>query len=172
MRFGQCNMFVSDINNQQRSGQAIQLRNTADNSFQFIALAGKHQALFFGDIGNGSIVQHFVDGLQLFDAFADGAEVGKHTTQPALGYEGHTYALSFQLHDFLGLFLSSHEHDFLSTACNAFKCGSCFLQLLDGFVQVNDMDALLFHKNIRQHFRIPLFAEVAKMHTGLQQIVV
>ena len=44
--------------------------------------------------------------------------------------------------------------------------GHCYFS--NCFVEVNDVDTIAFHENIRSHCRIPLSFEVTKVATGFQ----
>ena len=69
------------------------------------------QAFFLGQAVDIAAVAHALQALQFLDALADGAPVGEHAAQPALGDIGHAAAHGFFLDGFLRLALGANEQD-------------------------------------------------------------
>ena len=159
---------MSDVDDEQRCGYTSQLGDTTEYLFHLVAVTGKLQALFLGDAVEAAVSQHLFDTLHLLNALAHRIEVGEHATQPALGHVGHAYALGALGNDLLGLLLGTDEHDLTTLLGDALQRGGGFLQAVYRLVQIDDMYALLFRIDIRQHFRIPLLTQVTEMHTRFQ----
>ncbi len=101
--------FAAHVDHEQQVGQARQLADAAKKNVQALDLARHDQGFFLGDALEIALIAHALHPLQLVDAPADGAPVGEHAAQPALGDVGHAAALRFRLDGLLGLALSAHE---------------------------------------------------------------
>jgi hypothetical protein len=66
---------------------------------------------------------------------------------------------------------SSYEEDFLALTGDVLKSLSCVVNLHDGLVEVNDVNAVALGVNVRSHSGAPLALQVAKVAAGLQQLV-
>ena len=166
--FSQRDVLVSDVDQEQSSGYATQLSDTAQYFFHFVFIATQSQTLFLSDAIERTIAQHFLDALHLLHALANGVEVGEHTTEPTLGDEGHVHALCALVNDVFGLFLSTDEQDLATTARDLLESGSGFLQTLNGLVQIDDVDPFLLSEDVGQHLGVPLLFQVTEMHAGFQ----
>jgi len=61
---------------------------------------------------------------------------------------------------------------FLPPLASVFHGQRCALEALGRAVQINDMDALMLHEDIRSHLRVPFFTEVAKVATCVKHILI
>ena len=116
--------------------------------------------------------EHPLDVLHLLDRLADGLEVGHHATQPALGHEGHADAFGGFLYDIAGLFFGGDEHDLLAAFGHGFHGEGGALHAFGRAVEVDDVDPLMLHEDVRRHLRVPFFAQVTEVATGIEQFFI
>ena len=161
-------MLLHHVDDEECARKAGHVGDGAEVLLQLGALAAYLQQLALGEVVEGTVRHELVDVGHLLDSLADGGEVGEHTTSPTLAHEGHVDGSGLLSHDFLGLFFSSDKEDLLALLCNTLQCLGSVVDLGDGLVEVNDVDAIALHIDIRLHGRVPLAVEVAKVAAGLQ----
>ena len=95
--------------------------------------------------------------------------VGQHAAEPTVVDVIHAATIGFALHHFLRLTFGADKQD-IATVCCCFAYNSiCFVQLTQGFLQVNDVDAVALPENIPGHFGVPTAGLVTEVYAGLQQ---
>ena len=114
-------------------------------------------------------VAHALQALQLVDARADGAPVGEHAAQPALGDVGHAAAHGFFLDGFLRLALGADEEHRAAVGDGVADQVIGLFEGFDRLLQVDDVDAVALGEDIGLHAGIPLVGAVPKVHTAFQQ---
>ena len=98
-------------------------------------------------------------------------KVGEHAAKPAVVHIEHPAAFGFFLDSLLGLLLGADEEHALAGS-DAFADGFVgFLDGLDGFLQVDDVDAVALRKDELLHPRIPALDLVSEMDAGFKKIL-
>ena len=171
MGFFDRNVLVLDVHNEQGSWEAVQIFDATEHALKFFLFAGNHQPFLFGQGGHGAVLGHLVNVGHFLDGFANGRKIGEHSTQPTLGHVGHVKTLCFGFDDFLGLLLGGDEQNLTSgTDDGANRIGGLFEFGL-GLVEVNQMDIVLLHEDIRSHLGMPLALEVSKVNACIQHLL-
>ena len=130
---------------------------TAQVAQEFFALAAEGGEFFFG---HGLELRLFLDVfeiLQTLHALANGGHVGEHTTEPAVIDVVLVGGFRRLTHGFLSLALATDEENLFVLAGKTGEEIRGFVEALDGFVEVDDVDPALILEEIRLHFGIPLF---------------
>src|SRR6185437_12854113 len=112
--FGERDVLMTDIHDEQGGGNTTQLCDTTQDLFFLVLFTGQGQPFFLGDAVKSAVSQHLFDALHLLYALADGIEVGEHATQPAFRYERHVDLAGAIGDDLFGLLLRADEHYLLS----------------------------------------------------------
>ena len=102
---------------------------------------------------------------------ADGAEVGEHAAQPTVVHIEHAAALGLGLDGLLGLLLGADEQDALALHGDVAHEVVGFVDLADGLLQVDDVDAVALGEDVLSHLGVPAAGLVAEVNAGLQQLL-
>jgi len=98
-------------------------------------------------------------------------EVGQHTAQPT-GVDVVTAATgSFFLDGILSLLLGADEQDVTAIGGNFTNEAISFFQLLNGLLQVDDVDTVTLGVDVGSHFGVPAAGLVTEVYAGLQQLL-
>ena len=165
------NVFLYNVDNENRRRDAVQIRDGTEVLFQFRTLTADLQALTLGHGVQRTVLLHFVDLRHLAHRLSDRGKVCQHTSRPTFRDIGHAYCLHALRDDFFGLLLRCNEQDFLSALGDLLHCCRCLVKLNACFVQVNDVNAFLLREDVRRHVRVPLALEVAEVNSGLEHLL-
>ncbi len=164
-------MLLHDINHEEGGGQTCKVSNGTEVLLEFSALACYLQQLALRKVGECAIVHELVYVRHFLDSLTDGGEVGEHTARPTLDDVRHVDRGSLFGYDVLGLFFSSDEQDLLATLGNALESLSSLVDLGYCLVEVDDMNAVALHEDVRSHGGVPLALQMTEMATCLKQLV-
>ena len=119
-----------------------------------------------------AVLLHLVNLVQAVDPGADGLEVGQHTAQPAVVDIEHVAALGFGFNGFLGLLFGADEQDALAFHRDVADESVSFINLADGFLQVDDVDAVAvaFGEDVLRHLRVPPAGLMTEVYAGFQKL--
>ena len=156
------------VNDEQGGRKARQIGDRTEVLLQLRALAGDLEFLALGEIIERAVGGHLVDGGHFLDGFTYGGEVCQHTAGPTLGDVRHSDGCHLFGNNFLGLFLGRYEQHAATALGDLLDGRSSLIDLQDGFVQVDDVDAVLLHEDVRSHFGVPFALQVTKVRTGFQ----
>jgi hypothetical protein len=112
-------------------------------------------------------------GLQFLQArnrVPDGAEVGEHPAQPALGDVGHAAARGLFSQHFARGALGTHEQDGLALLAQVREIVHRILEQRNGFFQVDNVDLAACAEDVWIHLRVPVTGLVAKMHASFEHL--
>ncbi len=164
-------MLLANVNHEECRGKTVEVGNRAEVFLELGALTGYLEFLALRQIVESAVLGHLVDGGHLLHGLADGGEVGEHAAGPALDYVRHAYALSLCGEDLLGLLLGGHEEDFLAALGKAAEHVGCVFEFCGSLIEVDDVDTVALHEDVRSHCRIPFSFHVAKMATCFEELV-
>ncbi len=166
---GDGNVLLVDVDDEQGTGQTGEVGDRTEVLVELGTLALHLEALTLADIVEILVVHQSIEAVHLLDSLADGLEVGEHTARPTLGDEGHVHALSHLGDDLFGLLLGGHEEDLLAALGHLLQGSGGLVGFDDGFLEVDDVNAVVLLEDIRSHFGIPFALEVAEVATSLEQ---
>src|SRR5713101_3511987 len=86
-------------------------------------------------------------------------------------HEERAALLGFFSHSLLRLPLGAHEQYGSAVRRNFAYEFARFAEHLQSLLQIDDMDAVAFPENVLLHFGVPAARLVAKVHSGLQQLL-
>ena len=125
-------------------------------------------AFAFGEGLEGTVGHHLVDGVHLLDGLADRGEVGEHATGPALGHIRHVDFLCALGDDVLRLLLGGDEEDLAAGVGELLHDIGSLVYLDDSLVQVDDMDPVFLHEDVRSHLGIPFPLQVTEVDACIE----
>src|SRR5690606_40164624 len=73
-------MFPLNVNDEQCSGETVQIGNTAEQLLQLCLFTLHHQALALGQVQERLVLHELVDLRKLLERLTDGCEIGQHAT--------------------------------------------------------------------------------------------
>src|SRR5918911_5474061 len=100
-----------------------------------------------------------------------GGEVREHAAQPAMVHEWHANPLRLVRDRFLGLLLSTDEHDRAAVGDRLTDELVGPVNVGQRLLQVDDVDAVALGEDVALHLRIPTAGLVTKMHAGVEQLL-
>ena len=118
-----------------------------------------------------AVLLHRVDVVQALDAGLHRAEIGQRAAQPAVVHIEHAAALGLSLDGLLGLLLGADEQDALALQRDVAHEHISFVDLANGLLQVDDVDAVALGEDVLGHLRVPAAGLVAEVNAGLQQLL-
>ena len=163
-------MLFFDVNNEECGWKTVHGGNTTEDPHELLFFTAKHEALFFGNHIVGAVGRHTVNRVHAADALANGLEIGKHTTQPTFANVRHTCALCLFGNNVFGLFFGADKHNLATCLRDCVKRLECLIGKNDGFLQIDNMNTVLFHENVRLHFWAPAACKVTKVHSCAEHL--
>ena len=91
-------VFMTDVDHEQRVRQAIHVLDAAEGLVEFFLLADQAQHLVLDQFLEAAVGGHGFDFLQARDRGLDRAEIGEHAAEPACSDIGHAATDRFFLH--------------------------------------------------------------------------
>jgi hypothetical protein len=166
-------VFVVDVHDKHSRRKAVELFDTTKVLGHFGVFAAKHQTFFLGDAGQRGIGQHALDVLHFLHRFADGGM--KLVIIPP-----NQRSVTKGIPTLSAAFCTISRACFL-VATNMIFCRFWpwlswqlrrTLQHVGRAVEVNDVDTLVLHKDVRSHLRVPFFAQVAEVAAGVEEFLI
>ena len=108
---------------------------------------------------------HTLEFLQTRDALLNRLEVRQHAAEPALIDIKLPRTRRFLANRILCLLLRTDKENALSCCCNAAKKIIRCIDLADGLLQVDDVDAVALREDVTSHLRIPTTGLMSKVDT-------
>src|SRR5262249_25861606 len=105
------------------------------------------------------------------DGFGDRREVGQGPAEPALVHVEHAAAAGFLEHGLLGLLLGPDEEHRAAARGQVTHEPVGLAELLEGFLKVDDVNAVALTEDVLLHLRVPALGLMAEMHSGLEQLL-
>ena len=164
-------MLLAGVHHEQRAGQALHLADAAQVAQQLFALMLQLDDFLLGQHVKLAVLLHPVDLVQAVDTGLDGLVVGQHAAQPAVVDIEHVAALGFALDAFLGLLLGADEQDGLAFHRQVAHEHVRFVNLLDGLLQVDDVDAVALSEDVLSHLGVPAAGLMTEVHARFQKVL-
>ncbi len=131
-------------------------------------LALDPQALLLGQPLQGAVLGHLLHVLQPLDRLLDRLVVGEHAAEPAVVHERRPAAGSLLADDVARLALGAHEQDRALVRGELAHEFQRLVVLLEGALEVDDVDLVALAEDERRHLRVPVAGLVAEVDPGLQ----
>ena len=94
-RFFHRDVFMADINDEHDVRQAFHILDATEALLELVTFTCQLQNLFLDQSCKTAVFFHLFNLAQALDGLADGAEIGQHATEPAMGYIRHAATLRF-----------------------------------------------------------------------------
>ncbi len=153
--------FAGGVNDDDGVGFFLKVADTAKVAEEFFALAAEGGEFLFG---HGFELGLFLDVFEVaeaFDGFADGGCVGEHSAEPAVVDEVLAGGFCGFADGVLSLGFAAYEEDLFVFAGEVSEEVGGFIELLDGFLEVDDVDSAFVLHEVRLHAGVPFFSLVA-----------
>ena len=164
-------VLLAGVDDEQSAGELLHLLDAAEILLELGHLAHELHDFLLGQHVEGAVFLHLLELGQAVDTGAHGLEVGKHTAEPTGVDIVLADALSLFLDGFGSLLLGADEKNALAVGGEVAHEVVRLLELLDGLLQVDDVDAVTLHVDVLGHLGVPPAGLVAEVHTGLQQLL-
>ena len=163
--------FSADVDDDERAGELFHVTDTFKVPLD-LALLALELALHLLGIA-GEVVARF-DGVELVEALetsTDGAEVGERAAQPTLGDVMLLYGRNAGFDDVLSLTLGTNKADFLAIHHQLGDKLFGNKQTLNGFLNIDNMNAVTLAIDVWLHFGVPTAGTLAKVNTGFDEVL-
>ena len=162
-------MLALDVHDEHRIRLAVQVADTIQANVQTVQLAAEHRLLLFHELSHAPVGLHGLEFDHPLDRFADGIQIGHHTTQPTFANVRLTGRLGSFLDADLGLFLGANKQHLAALGHDALEEVRSAINLGRRLDEVDDVDSVTSLEDVFLHLRVPLTRLVAKVHTRVQQ---
>ena len=96
------------------------------------------------------------------------AEVGQHSTQPAVIYIRHSHAGSLLSNCFLRLLLRPDKHDAATMGHGLLNIFVCTINISKRLLQINDVNAIALGENEALHLGIPTTGLMPEVNAAIE----
>ena len=154
-----------------RVGQLRHILDAFEVLEQVLHFAVQARALFLGELLHAAVFGHGLQEFQALDGLLQRGPIGQRATQPAVIHEVRTAALRFFGDGFLGLTLGADKQNGSTVTGDFADEAAGFAEHLQGFLQVDDVNAVALPEDIFLHLGIPTARLVTEVNAGLQQLL-
>ena len=148
----------------------MHLGNAAKHPLQLGAFPGQHEDFLLGTTLKTALRLHCLQFLHAVQTLRHGLEVGEHTAQPPVVHIRHANTLSLFLDGFLGLLLGANIQNGAAVGDGFLDELESLINVGEGLLQVNDVDAVAFSEDEAAHLRVPTAGLMAEVHTRVQKL--
>ena len=168
--FGYGDGLASGVDDDDSVRVLLHVAHSVEVAVEFVLFPVESSELF---LGHGLILRSTLDVLEILEALhrvADGGEIGKGATEPTVVDVVLSGCFGSFANGFLRLTLAADEEDFFVFTSESGKEVGCFIEALDGFFEVDDVNAAFILHEVRLHFWIPLLGLVSVVDASLDHI--
>ena len=116
------------------------------------------------------MIARLLDVLQAPNALTNGRKVGHCAAEPSLVHVKLSTRRCRFLDRFLRLLLAADKQNLTTAPRNILKKISRALKLLNGLIEIDDVNLVALFENERLHLRVPTLGLVTKMDACFQQL--
>ena len=171
MRLSNGIALLAGVDDENGAGQLLHFLYAAQILLQLFDLAQVLHNFLLGQHVKGAVFLHLLELGQTIHTAAHGLEVGEHTAQPTGIDIVLTAAGSFFLDGFLRLLLGADEQERAAVLRQVQHEVVSLFQLLDGFLQINNVDAVALRIDIGSHFGVPAAGLVTEVDASFEQLL-
>ena len=164
-------VLLAGVDDEQSAGELLHLLDAAEILLELGHLAHELHDFLLGQHVEGAVLLHLLELGQAVYTGAHGLEVRQHAAEPAGVDVVLADALGLFLHGLGSLLLRADEEDVLAVRRELAHEGIGLFELLDGLLQVDDVDAVTLHVDVLGHLGVPPAGLVAEVDAGLQQLL-
>ena len=171
MSLSYCDALLAGVNDEQCTRELVHLLDTAQELLQLLDLEFQLYNFLLGQTVKGAVLFHLAQLSQTVNSAADGLEVGEHTAQPSSVYIVSAGSLSLFLDAVASLLLGADKQNILTVCRQLTNEHVSLVQLLNGLLQVDDVDAVSLGEDVLSHLGVPATGLVTEVHTSLEQLL-
>ncbi len=164
-------MLLLRVDDPDRAGHTGHVADTAEGALQLGLLARKDELFLLRPDLRTAGELDFLELLQPLEALVDRGEVREHATEPALLDIRHTDPLRLLLNGLLGLLLGPDEQDRTAVGDGLLHEVVGPVDVGQGLLQVDDVDAIAFGEDKALHLRVPALCLVPEVDTAFEQLL-
>src|SRR6185436_3970615 len=171
LSLGHRDPLLARIDDVHRRGQALHQLDPEEGLLELPALAVQPGRLLLRDALELPRVAHVLEALQVIDRLADRREVRERAAQPPLVHVEHPAAGGLVGDGLLRLLLRADEQDRPPGGRQVAREPLRVPELLEGLLQVDDVDAVPLPEDVLRHLRVPALGLVAEVDPGLEEFL-
>ncbi len=168
-RFLDGNLFRIRINHEHGIRKLAHVFDAFQVLIEVLQFAAQPRFFFFRKFVDPAVFRHGLQQLQPLDGFLQRRPVRQRPAQPAVVHKESAAAFRFFGNRFLRLPFRAHKQHRFSLRGKLAHEAARFAKHLEGFLKINNVDAVAFSENIFLHLRIPSPRLVTEVNSGLQQ---
>ena len=143
--------------------------DTAKHMLQLDLLATKDKEFLLSQVRTCYVVKiNYFKFFEALKALVNSAEVGKHSTQPAVIHIRHSHAGSLLSNCFLRLLLRSDKHDAATVSHGLLNKFVCTIDVGKRLLQINNVNAIALGENKALHLGIPTTGLVPEVNAAIE----
>ena len=164
-------VLLAGVNDEQCARELLHVLDAAKVLLKLLHLAEMLHNFLLGQHVEGAVFLHLLELSQTVNAGAHGLEVGEHAAEPTCVDVVHADAGRLFLDSIGRLLLGADEEDGLAVLSELTNERVSLFELLDGLLQVDDVDAVALAVNVLGHLGVPAAGLVTEVDTGFQQLL-
>ena len=169
MRLGDGVALLAGVDDEQRAGELLHFLHAAEVLLELLDLGEVLHDFLLGKHIERAVSLHGLELVETVHAGTHGLEVGHHTAEPASVDIVAAAAGSLFLDSLLRLLLRADKQDVLAALRDGTDEVVGFLELLDGLLQVDDVDAVALGVDVGSHFGVPATGLMAEVDACFEQ---
>ena len=169
MRLGDGVALLAGVDDEQRAGELLHFLHAAEVLLELLDLGEVLHDFLLGEHIERAVSLHGLELVEAIHAGAHGLEVGHHTAEPTSVDIVAAATGSLFLDGLLRLLLGADEEDILAVLGDGADEVIGLLELLDGLLQVDDVDTVALGVDVGSHFGVPTTGLVAEVDACFEQ---
>src|SRR5688500_934572 len=171
VRFLDRDVLLFRVDDEERVGQLVHLLDPGQVLLELLLLALEAEALFLRQVLVVFLRENSLDFLQPVDRLADRREIREGPAEPPRVHEKHSAAVRLFVDRVLRLPFRSDEQEVLSGGGELGHEFRGILELLQGLLQVDDVDAVALPEDELLHLGVPSLCLVPEVHARFEQFL-
>ena len=160
---------LAGVNDEQGAGELLHVLHAAEILLELGDLALVLDDFLLGEHGERAVLLHLAQLSQTVDTGAHGLEVRQHAAEPAGVDIILIDALRLFLDGVLRLLLRADKQDVLAVGGKITDEVVGLFDLLDGLLQIDDIDAVALRVDVRSHLGVPASGLMTKVDACFEQ---
>ena len=167
LRLANGDVFLVRVDYEDKTGKPGHVLDTRQVTFELPALPIEEQALLLRVELERALFRSALEILEPPDVLLHRLEVREHSAKPALGNVERARALGLGSHRALELRLGADEENVASASHHFVHEITCPIQLPEGLLQVDQVNAAPLGEDVLTHLRVPAVRLVAEVYSCL-----
>ncbi len=160
-----------DVDHEHGARQRFHVGDAAQVVLELLQLAPQAGDFLLRKLLQGLVGLHLLQHPHARDAAADGRVVGQRAAQPARHHIGLLQALGHALDEVLRLLFGADHQHLGAAADGVIDELPRALKVLEGLMQVDDVDALVRPEDIALHLGVPALGLMSEVQACIEQVL-